>query len=340
MFYRQYHHLRNIFAGLRLGVWIGVSILLYLPSSAQIVDAVEYFFDTDPGYGNGIPIAITPAESLTLQLNLTSPVLSGGMHKLYIRARQNGVWGLPQVHRVWVERTALNRPNIARLEYFLDNDPGVEFANPLPYNGNDTTLQNLIIPLNHVTPGFHWLCFRAVDTYGAHSMPVVRPLWVEAVEYNRSQVVGAEVFFDSDPGAGNGLYYPFNPAADSLTAQFVANLSALSAGYHNMGVRIKDSAGKWSHPFMRQVLVLVPPDAPQFLVITYDLQNQRAILTWSQPNVPMDGFRIYRHTTGHFTPPSSGTLIATVSGNTFTYTDVGVTGQYFYRVTAFVNDSE
>ncbi|MDK9699234.1 MAG: hypothetical protein OEM52_03655 [bacterium] len=304
-------------------------------ASAQVVDALEYYFDNDPGFGNGTPITIPPAESL--QVNLTSfvPLTTGGVHTLYVRARQNGVWGLPGVHRFWSEPTAPGVPSITRLEYYLDNDPGVGSGMPLTLIGHDSTTRSLTVPLTNLSPGFHWLYFRALDSYGGVSLPLPRPLWVEAVEYNRSMVNEVGVFFDTDNGPDSDQIIPLVPS-DSLTANLIVSLENLTPGYHNMGIRIRDAVGKWSLPYMNRVLVLAPPDAPQFLVISYS--DGDAILTWSLPTVQMDSFRIYRSTDGMFTPPANGTLIATVDGTTSTFTDTNVDGEFYYRVTAYTVD--
>ncbi len=318
----------------RIIYWILLTLFSLPISYAQIVDAVEYFFDSDPGFGNGTPISITPATLLEVQITSFSP-LGSGVHTLYVRARQNGVWGLPGLHRFWSEPTGPNTPAIIRLEFFFDNDPGIGNGIPLILTGTDSTTRTIIVPMNNLTPGFHWLWLRAMDSYGGISLPLPKPIWVEGVEYNRSSVNEVGIFFDIDLGPAHDRIVPL-VAADSLTTTFIASLADLSAGYHKMGVRIKDSGGKWSLPYMKQILVLAPPDAPQFLVISYE--NNNATLNWSTTSVPMDSFRIYRNSTGHFNVPNSGTLIGTVNGSTTTFTDYNVTGEYYYRVTAYVID--
>ena len=52
---------------------------------------LEYFFDQDPGQGNGISLDFSANEQGGIELNLDLPLdeLSAGMHQLFIRA-QNG----------------------------------------------------------------------------------------------------------------------------------------------------------------------------------------------------------------------------------------------------------
>ncbi|MEM1405298.1 MAG: T9SS type A sorting domain-containing protein [Bacteroidota bacterium] len=69
-----------------------------IPGPLANVVYLEYFIDTDPGYGNGIEVSITPAtriEDIMLTLDVSS--LSEETHVLQVRARDaNGVWSFNQ----------------------------------------------------------------------------------------------------------------------------------------------------------------------------------------------------------------------------------------------------
>nr|MCU0396163.1 hypothetical protein [Chitinophagaceae bacterium] len=57
----------------------------------------EYFFDQDPGAGKGIPVSITPGNTVNLQLTAPVNALSPGFHTLAIRFRNSeGRWSLLQ----------------------------------------------------------------------------------------------------------------------------------------------------------------------------------------------------------------------------------------------------
>ena len=63
----------------------------------QTVTEAEYFFNTDPGQGNGTDIPITSGEFIELtNLNLPTSALGTGIsHELYIRYRSDdGLWSL------------------------------------------------------------------------------------------------------------------------------------------------------------------------------------------------------------------------------------------------------
>lgn len=67
------------------------------PVQTQI-DKAEYFFDTDPGVGNGNDISITPGFNLNESIAIPSGGLTEDFHRLYIRTRDEaGVWSLYEV---------------------------------------------------------------------------------------------------------------------------------------------------------------------------------------------------------------------------------------------------
>ncbi|MEP7145025.1 MAG: hypothetical protein ABI707_19220, partial [Ferruginibacter sp.] len=60
------------------------------------ITRVEYYIDNDPGYGNALPVNISPGNNL---VNITQSIpvntLSTGAHSFGIRAKDaNGAWSL------------------------------------------------------------------------------------------------------------------------------------------------------------------------------------------------------------------------------------------------------
>lgn len=80
---------------------------------------------------------------------------------------------------------------------------------------------------------------------------------------------------------------------------------------------------------------VIPPSIPTNLTVTFT--GGTATLNWTASTGDVEVYRIYRHNTGYFTPPTSGTLIGTVPVGTTTYQDIGVSGIYYYRVTAYTS---
>lgn len=73
-----------------------VFVLMDLPSSAESeIQQVEYFIDTDPGFGLGTPVTLPSTGSdLTIDFSVSLTGLADGQHVLYIRARNAlNKWG-------------------------------------------------------------------------------------------------------------------------------------------------------------------------------------------------------------------------------------------------------
>lgn len=105
----------------RCGGWIAC-LLVSCSISAQNLSRIEYYFDTDPGYGRGTAITFTATANLankTLDINPAS--LSEGVHFLFIRSRDvNGQWSFDNrwlFAKPYTAGTAAGTaPNITRIE--------------------------------------------------------------------------------------------------------------------------------------------------------------------------------------------------------------------------------
>ena len=64
------------------------------PTAQNIVKA-EYFFDTDPGFGNATPVTLASGENISVLIEIELQNLTLGQHKLLIRAMdENGKWSI------------------------------------------------------------------------------------------------------------------------------------------------------------------------------------------------------------------------------------------------------
>ena len=108
-------------------LFIAVLMILSITTAfAQIVNNAEYFFDHDPGPGNGTPISVsTPGVSVSFPAHI--PInLSPGFHWLGIRVKDSdGKWSLFQRRNFYVSQPGTDLPIITKAEYFFDTDPGV-----------------------------------------------------------------------------------------------------------------------------------------------------------------------------------------------------------------------
>ena len=212
---------------------------------ATVVRA-EYFFDSDPGYGNATIINnVTEGDN---NLSLSVERLSPGAHMLYVRSQAStGVWSSTQSHPLLILR---QRPTEAvRVEYFYDTDPGYGNGKSV---GNLTDGDNtLVVSVAGLAYGVHHLCLRAQDNTGVWSQVATSSIFVTSPQ--TANAVRIEYFFDTDPGFGRGT--PITPSQDE-TATYALSLDGLSMGAHVLNLRVQDNHGRWSAVQQHPIYVL------------------------------------------------------------------------------------
>ncbi len=319
------------------GRWSLVIVKPFLVEPLRLngtVAAAEYFVDSDPGYGNGHAISFTPESEISTNFTVDLSTVPVGYHALSVRTRDNnGKWSLTLVKPFLVEPIPVN-PLLSAVEYFIDSDPGLGNGRPIAITMGSTINANFTADLSGLSLGFHALYIRSRDNSGKWSLPIVKPFLVEPAPSTSGQILAAEYFIDTDPGIGSGHGIVITPGS-SIESGFVADLRSTTPGNHQLYVRVRDNQGKWSLYYLHEFAVVISPDPPTMLVITY--ANGSATLSWTYGGYA-DGFKIYRsETSGYFSPPLEGTYLAMVGPSNFTYTDNNVTGKYYYRVVTYRN---
>lgn len=231
------------------------------PPAIQNIIAAEYFIDTDPGIGQGIDILITPGTNLndvTTAINTNG--LSTGTHRLYLRTRSNeGHWSITYVKEFIVNFdpsypiTPAAPQNIIAAEYFIDTDPGPGSGNAIPVTpGMDVSNIPATINTGGLSVGTHRLYLRTKGTEGYWSITNVKEFIVSTeVGYPPApaaplNVVAAEYFVDTDPGAGLGTAISITPGTDVANVAVAVNTAGLSDGDHRLYIRTRNQEGHWS----------------------------------------------------------------------------------------------
>jgi hypothetical protein len=140
-------------------------------------------------------------------------------------------------------------PNVTRVEYFLDADPGLGSASSVSLTAAaDISSLSFGVNLASLTAGFHRLGVRSKDATGQWSLTTNQNFFYEPLaNQSAGNVVRAEYFVDADPGLGLGTSIAIaTPGTDVAGLAFNVDLSALTAGFHRLSVRSKDANGKWS----------------------------------------------------------------------------------------------
>ncbi len=234
---------------------IGLLVLLYLlclnTISAQTnISKVEYFFDADPGFGNGISIPITASTNITDQTyTVDISTITNGYHTLFLRSMDDSSrWSITnakQIFRASIGSTS--NAQIVKAEYFFDTDPGFG-------NGTSITLSNsnniadavVAIDLSSLGTGFHSFYIRTQDANGVWSLTNTQSIFKTGTNSTVPNLVKAEYFFDTDPGFGNGVAIPFGATTNLQDSIVSIDLSNVSNGFHSFNFRTQDQNGGWS----------------------------------------------------------------------------------------------
>ena len=136
-------------------------------SSASIpnIAALEYFIDTDPGFGAGTSVPLTAGSSITQSFTVLLPSVADGFHFLTIRAKdENNHWSIVGV-RPFLKETLPSGsvPNITALEYFIDNDPGFGAGTALSTTAGSPVMIDFTATLSSLSLGTHKISIRAKD---------------------------------------------------------------------------------------------------------------------------------------------------------------------------------
>ncbi len=250
------------------------------------INYIEYFFNNDPGFGNGTSLSFTPGTDLQNQafsLDI-SGLANNQVHQLYIRARdENGLWSLSN-RKTFVKMTPIPNPvaaDLDRIEYFIDNDPGFGMATAISFtSGQEVSGQFFQIDISALTTGFHTLFIRSRDGDGkwslSHSFIFFKgalPSGNDAV----SDIVFIEYYLNNDPGHGNGIPVSFTQGTEVGNLAFSVDISGLPTGFNRIVVRSKNADGEWSLSnqfiFFKDDVPTVTNDLPDIIAMEYFLND-------------------------------------------------------------------
>jgi len=218
-------------------------------SLAANVTNAEYFFDTDPGFGNGIVAAVTAGGTVTFPISGNIAALTTGLHLLYVRVKDAlGNWS-ETTPSVFYREAIVNNiiANVVAAEYFFDTDPGFGNATAVTVVAGQMVTFGIAGNIAALSNGLHYLYVRTLAADGKWSITTSQLFYKEPpVSSTIPNVVGAEYFFDTDPGFGNGTPYVF-PVQGTIVNQMISvSTTGLTKGFHRFYMRAKDANGNWS----------------------------------------------------------------------------------------------
>lgn len=222
--------------------------------SAQTIDSAEYFFDIDPGIGNGTLIPLTLTDSTSDSMLISTEGLSTGFHNLFFRVRDtNKTWSLYEGDRLYIYDTIVAASALfdsSAGEYFYDTDPGVGNGLSLTITPNDSILDTVVASTAGLNSGFHTIFYRVKDSNNVWSLYEGARFYlfdtIAQTTPSSPPLAKAEYFYDTDPGIGNGISLANFSLADSIILNATLPTAPLTAGAHNLFVRVQDTMKVWS----------------------------------------------------------------------------------------------
>lgn len=267
------------FLNIKLLIILVIGSIVTIAQSLDITE-LEYYFNTDPGFGNGTSVPVSPDSITNTSFNLDISGLSAGIHYAFIRAKdENGVWS--NVYKMIVNKVetlpVTMADDITDLEYFFDIDPGFGLGTQIPVVDDIITNTTFDIDISGLSPGYHKVYFRSKDENDRWTLNYVQNL-VKVVEdpiAPSTNVIAMEYFFDTDPGFGNGISIPL--ISDTITnTVFDIDVSGLDAGYHKVYIRTKNESEVWNLSYIHNIVKVIeePFEAlPELLTLEYYFDN-------------------------------------------------------------------
>jgi PKD repeat protein len=210
--------------------------------------SLEYFFDVDPGYGNGNGVYAYSGNQGGFDFLVPVDDLDDGYHLLFVRVKDtSNIWTQTLTRSILKTRLPLDpSPDITAMEYFLDDDPGFGSGNSLPVAQSPVSVVDALVPLDGIEDGLHNIYVRSQDENGRWSETFVRPFLKSYVPGALADVTRLEYFIDTDPGTGNGSPVDIPDPQPGVERSFVVNLDGQVPGEHRLFVRAIDERGHWS----------------------------------------------------------------------------------------------
>ncbi|MEL7003200.1 MAG: PKD domain-containing protein, partial [Bacteroidota bacterium] len=147
---------------------------------------------------------------------------------------------------------------VTELEYFINTDPGVGNGNIIAITAGQEVDITDILNTSTLSAGFYTIYFRAKNADNQWGFYEARTFVVRTSgdfeEPAPTEVLAMELFFDEDPGQGNGI------SVGDFSSDLIVDLTdlipnSLTPGWHIVGLRAQNTDGDWGLTEFRRVYV-------------------------------------------------------------------------------------
>lgn len=213
-----------------------------LTTQANIIN-VEYYIDTDPGYGAGTSLGAFSSTTVNINPTIPTNTLPAGFHSIYIRALDSdGVWSDVESRSFYIsESQYATQADIVDVEYYIDTDPGYGNGISIPITAGTSITTSSTIPTSSLSAGHHVLYVRSLDSDGVWGETESRSFLIDS--FSGGLISGVEYFYDTDPGYGSGSTISVTPPTANMDSTISLAASSLPLGTHEVGMRLVTTSG-------------------------------------------------------------------------------------------------
>ena len=204
---------------------------------------LEYYFDDDPGFGEGISLSIMGLDTSNVIIQPDITGLENGLHTMSIRSRSlNGAWSLTSTIIFFKYISPIL--GLTRGEYFFNTTVPVGTGTPFSLAGGLDMSFSTSLDISSLPSGINYFFYRTLDQNGVWSQVSIHPFVKYAQEL--PSLVRLEYFINDDPGFGSAIPINLPMVSDTHDFELLVETSHLEADYHTLFVRAYDTHGQWS----------------------------------------------------------------------------------------------
>lgn len=219
---------------------------------------MEYFIDTDPGYGKGADISLSTTSNITKLFSVDLTSVDNGFHILYVRSQDaNSSWSLTYARPFLKEATSSldASPDIVSIEWFFSSDTiDSQVFTYTDFPPSDRVDTDFPVDLSHLNPDKTYnIHAYAKDANGGRSLEFVHEFDIISntaptttnsiidltVSEDFNSVIVADldtVFDDVDVPFGDSLVYSVSVSNDLVTADVIGSLLEINSVSDSNGV--------------------------------------------------------------------------------------------------------
>lgn len=162
----------------------------------------------------------------------------------------------------------LHAQTLKQIEYFFDVDKGVGKNTKLTISSSADSTYVLAVDVSKLATGLHKLYIRSKDSKNEWGLTYQRTIEI-VPSLDNPEIIAGEYFFDTDPGFGKAKKISVSTQDTEIVQNFIATVSSLSNGYHELYTRFKDSIGRWSETNRRTIEIADIPDTNKVIAAEY-----------------------------------------------------------------------